>query len=94
LPATILSTEEVDRVLELPDIAKPLGLRDRAILETLYGTGIRRLELTRLRCMDVDYARRIILVRKGRAAKTGSCPPANLCLRGSQPTATWPGHSL
>ena len=49
-----LSTEEVDRLLTQPDVATPRGLRDRAILELLYATGMRVSELAGLRPGDVD----------------------------------------
>lgn len=75
LPATVLSPEEVEAVLSGPDLATPQGLRDRAILETLYATAIRRLELIRLSVFDVDYARKLLVVRgkgnKDRIVPTG-----------------------
>jgi integrase/recombinase XerD len=74
LPRTILSEQEVEAVLALPDISTPLGLRDRAIMEILYVTGIRRLELTRLRLRDVDHGRGMILVRKGKGARDRFVP--------------------
>ena len=80
LPATILTPEEVDTVLALPDVTTALGLRDRAILETLYVTGIRRLELTRLRAMDVDYARQVMLIRKGKGGKDRVVPTGERAL--------------
>jgi integrase/recombinase XerD len=52
LPKAILTVEEVDALLALPDDS-PLGLRDRAALEVLYGTGIRRIEFTRLQLSDL-----------------------------------------
>jgi len=45
---------EVDHVLEQPDASTPLGLRDRAMLEVLYSTGLRVSELTGLRVADLD----------------------------------------
>ncbi len=39
----MLSAEEAERVLALPDLSDPLGLRDRAMMELLYATGIRRV---------------------------------------------------
>lgn len=49
-----LRLEEVEKLLELPDQKTPLGLRDRAMLEVLYSTGLRVSELTSLRVMDLD----------------------------------------
>jgi integrase/recombinase XerD len=49
-----LRLEEVERLLEQPDEKTPLGLRDRAMLEVLYSTGLRVSELISLRVSDVD----------------------------------------
>jgi integrase/recombinase XerD len=49
-----LSVEEVDRLLAQPDISAPLGLRDKALLELLYSTGLRVSELVGLRTGDLD----------------------------------------
>ena len=49
-----LRLDEVEKLLELPDVSTPLGLRDRAMLEVLYSTGLRVSELTSLRVMDLD----------------------------------------
>jgi integrase/recombinase XerD len=49
-----LRLEEVERLLEIPDQKTPLGLRDRAMLEVLYSTGLRVSELTSLRVTDLD----------------------------------------
>ena len=53
LPET-LSVEEVRLLLEQPDTSKPLGLRDMAILEVMYATGVRVSELVELKTTDVD----------------------------------------
>ena len=49
-----LSVEEVDRLLAQPDVKTPRGLRDRALIELLYATGLRVSELTTLRPGDVN----------------------------------------
>jgi integrase/recombinase XerD len=49
-----LRLEEVEKLLEQPDGSTPLGLRDRAMLEVLYSTGLRVSELTSLRVTDLD----------------------------------------
>jgi integrase/recombinase XerD len=50
------------------------GLRDRAILETLYSTGMRRLELTHLKLYDVDLARGTVMIRQGKGRKDRLIP--------------------
>ena len=49
-----LSVEEVDRLLAQPDVSTPRGLRDRALIELLYATGMRVSELIGLRPGDVN----------------------------------------
>ncbi len=49
-----LTAEEIDRLLAAPDSAKPSGLRDRAMLELLYATGVRVSELCSLQVSDLD----------------------------------------
>jgi integrase/recombinase XerD len=49
-----LRLEEVEKLLDLPDQKRALGLRDRAMLEVLYSTGLRVSELTSLRVTDLD----------------------------------------
>jgi integrase/recombinase XerD len=49
-----LSVEEVDRLIAQPDVTTPRGLRDRALIELLYATGMRVTELLTLRPADVN----------------------------------------
>ncbi len=49
-----LTPAQVDALLEAPDVKTPLGVRDRAILETFYATGLRLSELIGLRPSDLD----------------------------------------
>ena len=51
-----LSTEDVDALLAAPDVSQPRGLRDRALIELLYATGLRVSELVGLRTADVRLA--------------------------------------
>ena len=60
----VLSIEEIDKLMEQPKINKPRGLRDRAILELFYSTGIRRMELANLGVSDLSMTRKTIHPRK------------------------------
>ena len=65
--------EDVERVLEQPD-GSLLGVRDRAILETLYGAGLRISELVGLDVDDVDLEEGSVLVRTGKGSKSRRVP--------------------
>jgi integrase/recombinase XerD len=51
---TYLRVDEIDKLLNAPDLATPIGLRDRAMLEVLYSSGLRVSELLNLRISDID----------------------------------------
>lgn len=68
-----LDTEEVVRLVESPDRSNLLGLRDRAILELLYSTGIRVSELVGLNIEDVDLVGEVVKVR-GKGKKQRIAP--------------------
>jgi integrase/recombinase XerD len=74
LPRTILTSAEMRKILEAPDTKTPRGLRDRAILETLYGTGIRVTELCNLTPYDVDTEERVLRVILGKGRKDRNVP--------------------
>lgn len=57
-----LRSDEVEALLAAPDSETPLGLRDRALLETLYASGMRAGELVTLDLTDIDYDEGIIRV--------------------------------
>lgn len=52
----VLTVAEVDRLMEQPDVLKHLGLRDRAMLELMYGTGIRVSEMLSLQKEDINMS--------------------------------------
>ena len=52
----VMSEKQVDTLLEAPDLDTPLGLRDRAMLETLYATGLRVSELVNLKLHEISLA--------------------------------------
>lgn len=74
LPKVLLTVADVESVLAQPDIETPMGLRNRAMLETLYSTGIRRFELARLKLYDVDTERGTLMVRQGKGRKDRLIP--------------------
>jgi integrase/recombinase XerC len=65
---SFLTLDEVERLLKAPDLAKPAGQRDRALLELLYASGLRVSELVSLNLGQVDLESREIRVR-GKGAK-------------------------
>jgi integrase/recombinase XerC len=71
-----VSREDMARLLETPPAGTPLGLRDRAILETLYSAGLRVSELTGLDVGDVDLNEGVAMVRgKGRKERLAMLGP-------------------
>jgi len=74
LPRDVLTIAEVEHILSLPDVSKPSGIRDRAMLETLYSTGIRRSELVRLGIYDVQPDAGTLMVRLGKGRKDRVVP--------------------
>jgi integrase/recombinase XerD len=69
-----LTVDELLAVLAAPDTATPLGVRDRAILEVLYSTGIRRAECVRLTLHDIDHGRGVLRVIQGKGHKDRAVP--------------------
>lgn len=69
-----LSAAEIQAVLAQPDVRSPTGLRDRAIVEVLYSTGIRRGECVALSIYDVEADQGVLRVRHGKGGKDRVVP--------------------
>lgn len=80
LPVEALSRSQVETVLGVPEIKDALGLRDRAMLELFYSSGIRRSELARLELSDLNPEKRVLRVRKGKGRKDRVAPVGNRAL--------------
>jgi integrase/recombinase XerD len=74
LPRGVLSPKEMRALLRAPNLSTYTGLRDRAILETFYSSGIRHMELLRLRVCDVDLERGYLTVLQGKFKKDRVVP--------------------
>lgn len=74
LPRTWLSVAEIEQVLRHVAIYGDVGIRDRAIIETLYSTGLRRAELLVMTLHDVDQLAGIVFVREGKGRKDRVVP--------------------
>jgi integrase/recombinase XerD len=74
LPRVILSIAQVEAILAEPDPSTLSGVRNRAMLEVFYSTGIRRSEMLRLTIFDVDPPRGTLMVRLGKGRKDRLLP--------------------
>ncbi len=74
LPKHILSIDEVESILNQASSHGDLGIRDRAIIETLYSTGIRRMEAINLKLYDIDINNGTLMVRLGKGQKDRMVP--------------------
>lgn len=75
LPRTV-EPHEMDALVRVTDDETPVGLRDRAVLEVLFGCGLRRAELVGLDLYDLDLARGCVTVRRGKGGKSRTVPVA------------------
>lgn len=83
LPKTlpdVLSVEEVQAILEQPDMKKKLGFRDRAILELLYASGLRVTECVTLKPIDLDLQSGLMRVH-GKGSKDRIVPMHNAAMQ-------------
>lgn len=81
LPRSILTQSEAKKILHAPDTRTVLGYRDRAILEVLYSTGIRKEELLNILLADVDYHDGFIRINCGKGKKDRVVPVGKIACR-------------
>ncbi len=74
LPRNVPSQGDVRKLLAAPDLLTESGARDRAILELLYGSGLRLGEALHVRLSDIDLAERTLFVREGKGKKDRAVP--------------------
>jgi integrase/recombinase XerD len=76
----VLSISEIDRMIEEIDLSKPEGHRNKAIIETLYGCGLRVSELVNLRLTDIHYSEGFVVVT-GKGDKQRLVPVSGKALK-------------
>lgn len=74
LPKDVLSISEAETLLNWPDITTAKGLRDRAMLEVLYSTGMRRAELAGLVVHSINHEQGTVMIRQGKGRKDRLIP--------------------
>lgn len=74
LPRSVPSVQEVEAILAEAEPDSAQGLRDRALLEVLYATGLRRMELPGVAIYDVDLQRGLLWVRHGKGGRERVVP--------------------
>lgn len=80
LPKDIPTPKDIERVLDQALIMGRLGVRNRAIIEVFYATGIRRIELVNMNIRDIDMQRQILTVRGGKNKHDRNVPIARRAL--------------
>ncbi len=68
-----LSVEEVEDLLNIPNLEKPEGIRDRAMLETMYASGLRVSELLSLERSKINFTKAVVTIM-GKGAKERKVP--------------------
>jgi integrase/recombinase XerD len=76
----VLSVTEIDRIIDEIDMSKPEGHRNKAIIETLYGCGLRVSELVNLRLTDIHYGEGYVIVT-GKGNKQRLVPVSGKALK-------------
>ena len=70
----VLTVDEVGKLMAQPNLSLKTGIRDRAILEVLYATGIRLNELLTLEVYDADLSDKVLFIRKGKGRRQRVVP--------------------
>lgn len=81
LPHGVMTAREVEKILSRPDVDTALGMRDKAILELLYSTGIRNAELRNLAVADVNIADQEITIRRGKGGADRVLPTGEIAAK-------------
>jgi integrase/recombinase XerD len=76
----VLSVIEIDRIIDEIDLSKPEGHRNKAIIETLYGCGLRVSELVNLRMTDIHYGEEFVIIT-GKGNKQRLVPVSKKALK-------------
>ena len=76
----VLSISEIDKIIDAIDLSKPEGHRNKAIIETLYGCGLRVSELVNLRLTDIHYGEEFVIVT-GKGNKQRLVPVSRKALK-------------
>ena len=74
LPRSVLTEEEVKEILVKIPTNTPIGLRNKAVIELFYSTGIRTSELANIKINDIDFKEQIAIIVKGKGNKTRLVP--------------------
>ena len=77
----ILSREEMNRFLDGIEIGDMVGLRDRAMFELLYSSGLRVSEASNLKTGDIDMEGRMVMVRRGKMGKDRVEPVSEVAMK-------------
>jgi integrase/recombinase XerD len=78
LPKNVLTPDEARKIIEAPDTHTLSGYRDRALLEVLYATGIRKAELRNLTVADVNLEEELLRVNRGKGKKDRVVPLSSI----------------
>jgi integrase/recombinase XerD len=80
LPHGVLTGPQVTRLLQVPDVRKTYGFRDRAMMELLYSSGLRGQEACLLSIYDIDFDKRLVRIVQGKGRKDRLVPVGRTAL--------------